>query len=223
MSNFKVARMFQTVTNVGMDGTADTANANSKVNHTTKPKTDTPRFGKSTKASRARSQVSKNGTISRKNTDNDEPVVTTMQCARSSTDNSELVAAPVRSARSTSRPTRPKVSEICIVLEYDELFPHCKVHGAFVDMVDANNKVIELFKADELGRQERGKVQPYISEHGCLQYYRDGTTPKRMAWALKVPVRPRGTRDALLPWPNEEEMTSMWEVAGPARRRAAGW
>lgn len=55
-----------------MDGTSDTANANSNIDQTTKSRTDTPRFGKSTKANRARSQVSKYGKISRKNTDNED-------------------------------------------------------------------------------------------------------------------------------------------------------
>lgn len=75
----------------------------------------------------------------------------TLQSSRSSTDNEEPVMTPVRSARTSSKPTRSKVSEMCVVLEYDELFPHCNAHGAFLDIVDANNKVVELFKADKLG------------------------------------------------------------------------
>lgn len=116
------------------------------------------------------------------------------------------------------------MTEIYVMLQYDALFPHCKAHGVFKNVVDANNKVIELFREDEAQRgdgENRGKVKPYISEHGCLQYCRTKTNPKSMVWVTRAPLC-ESMAKALVPWPNEVEMKMLWVSSGSARRRVAG-
>ncbi|KAH7407722.1 hypothetical protein BKA64DRAFT_775824 [Cadophora sp. MPI-SDFR-AT-0126] len=225
----KVLESLQTVKS--MDGASDTdmdaslaRPTRSKTDPLTVKRIDSPHFWKPTKASRARSEATK-GKASRKNTSIHDAVTTIFQNTKRTSDNEEAATATVQSAKTSNKTTASEMSEIYVVLQYDSLFPHCKAHGVFKNVVDANNKVIELFNEDESQRgdgESRGKVQPYISEHGCLQYYRATTNPKSMVWVTRAPFH-KSMADALVPWPNEEEMDMLWSSSGPARRRAAGW
>ncbi|PVH84409.1 hypothetical protein DL98DRAFT_76020 [Cadophora sp. DSE1049] len=228
-SKIKVVEPIHTIKS--LDGTSDT-DMDSSIHKPTRSKTDpltpkridSPHFWKPTKASRARSQATK-GKASRKNTSSHDTITTMFQSTKRTTDNEEAATTTGQSTRPSTKPTPSDLTEIYVVLQYDALFPHCKAHGVFMNVVDANNKVIELFNEDESQRGDaasRGKVQPYISEHGCLQYYRDKTHPKSMVWVTRAPLY-KSMAEALVPWPNEEEMKMLWSSSGPAKRRAAGW
>ncbi|KAK0107129.1 hypothetical protein ONS95_003835 [Cadophora gregata] len=229
ISESKVVEPIHTIRSV--DGASDT-DGESSMPKPTRSKTDpltpkrieSPHFWKPTKASRARSQATR-AKASRKNTSGNETVVTNFQDTKKSTDAEEAVTVTSQSESTSNGAIPSDMTEIFVVLQYDSLFPHCKAQGVFMNIVDANNKVIELFNEDEAQRgsgENRGKVQPYISEHGCLQYYRHKTNPKGMVWVTRAPLY-RSMAHSLAPWPNEEEMTVLWSTSGPARRRAAGW
>ncbi|KAL2073172.1 hypothetical protein VTL71DRAFT_10496 [Oculimacula yallundae] len=149
---------------------------------------------------------------------------------QSSTSSTEVAFPSSRSQSVDDRSTQaPGTSEMYIVLQYVPEFPHSKAHGVFTDLVATNRTAIELFVVDDAGRDKetRGKVQPYLSEEGCLQWYRTGVESKGMVQVLKVHVNAGGEDEnmggTLMYWPNEKEMKDLWETSGPERRQLAGW
>ena len=101
---------------------------------------DSPHFWKPTKASRARSQATR-GKSSRKSTSSHHSVTTLFQSNKKNAENEEAVTMTVQPSRTDNKPGPSDLTEIYVVLQYDALFPHCKAHGIFKNVVDANYKV----------------------------------------------------------------------------------
>jgi len=144
-SRIKVNESIHTIKSV--DGASDT-DTDVSFPKPTRPKTeplpmkraDSPHFWKPTKASRARNQATK-GKSSRKSTSSHDTVKNLFQNGRKNAESEEAATTTVQCSITANKSTPPDLTEIYVMLQYDALFPHCKAHGVFKNVVDANNKV----------------------------------------------------------------------------------